>query len=134
MITGQVSCLLDIWKIFINDSSMSLFILTVDLDVLEPELVALDRDTRVPIVLLAMSGHRLVPVNEGGKEGLPVFGRHDVVDDRVDCRIQIEKYPRDVKKFLINGVVNFIRHPIQPDENEKNVFMILFLEKLQFIN
>ena len=66
-----------------------------------------------------MSGHRLVPVNEGGEEGLPVLGRHDVVDDRVDCCIEIEKYPRNVKKFLINGVVNFIRHPIQPDENEE---------------
>ena len=66
-----------------------------------------------------MSGHGFVPVDEGGEEGLPVLGRHDVVDDRVDCGIEIEKYPRNVKKFLINGVVNFIRHPIQPDENEK---------------
>ena len=55
-------------------------------------------------------------MNEGGEEGLPVFGRHDVVDDRVDCRIKIEKYPRDVKQFLINGVIYFIRHPVQPDK------------------
>ena len=34
---------------------MSLFILTVDLDVLELELGALDRDTRVPMVLLDRS-------------------------------------------------------------------------------
>ena len=66
-----------------------------------------------------MSRHRFVPVDEGGEEGLPVLGRHDVVDDWVDCGIEIEKYPRNVKKFLINGVVNFIRHPIQPDENEE---------------
>ena len=61
---------------------------------------------------------RLVPVDEGGEEGLPVLRRHDIVDDRVDCRIKIEKYPRNVKQFFIDGIVNFIRHPIQPDENE----------------
>ena len=81
-----------------------------------------------------MSGHCFESMNEGGEEGLPVFRRHHVVDDRVDCRIEIKKYPSNVKKFLINGVVNFIRHPIQPDENEKNVYIILFLENLQFIN
>ena len=58
---------------------------------------------------VAMSGHCFESVNEGGEEGLPVLGRHDVVDDRVDCRIQIEKYPRDVKKFLIKNHLNIIR-------------------------
>ena len=76
-----------------------------------------------------MSGHRLVPVEEGGEEGLPVLGWHDVVDDWVDCRIKIEKYPRDIKQFLINGVIYFIRHPVQPDEKSK-----LFYKSLQISN
>ena len=73
-----------------------------------------------------MPGHRLLPVDEGGEEGLPVLRWHDIVDDRVDCRIKIEEYPRYVKKFFIYGVVNFIRHPIQPDENELSFPQIIF--------
>ena len=44
-----------------------------------------------------MSGHSFVAVDEGVEEGLPVLGRHDVVDDGVDCRVEMEKNPRDVK-------------------------------------
>ena len=55
-------------------------------------------------------------MDEGVEEGLPVLGRHDVVDDGVDCRVEMEKNARDVKKFLVNCVVYFVRNPIQPEE------------------
>ena len=46
-------------------------------------------------------------------EGLPVLGRHDVVNDRVDCGVDVEEHARDVEQLLVDGVVHLIRDPVQ---------------------
>ena len=46
-------------------------------------------------------------------EGLPVLGRHDVVDDGVDGGVDVEEHARDVEQLLVDGVVHLIRDPVQ---------------------
>ena len=46
-------------------------------------------------------------------EGLPVLGRHDVVNDRVDGGVDVEEHARDVEQLLVDGVVHLIRDPVQ---------------------
>ena len=49
-------------------------------------------------------------------ECLPVLGRHKIVDDGVDCGVQVQEDPRDVHQVLIRNIVHLLRHPREPKD------------------
>ena len=44
---------------------------------------------------------------------LPILARNEVVDDRIDGRVQIKEYSSYVHQLLVCCKVNFLRNPLE---------------------